>query len=129
TGLRRLLLVIGCVTGLNSSVAASDFEAGWYAKERDSYAAAAEIWEPLAAEGDPRAQMQLAELYRHGLGVSRDIDRAVWLYDQAAQAGYAPAQVILGDLYSGRLPGLKAADGLCTEKEMMALAPKMQTAV
>ena len=60
-----------------------------------------------AAQGEPSAQLKLAELYLQGDGVPRDPARAAELLRPAAEAGLAPAQKALADLYASGT-GLRA---------------------
>ena len=53
--------------------------------ESGDYAAAVKLLIPLAAEGNPRAQCNLADLYAMGLGVEMDGAKAVELYRQVAE--------------------------------------------
>ena len=62
--------------------------------------------EPLrraAAEGDARAQFEVAAIYTEGRAVPEDLAAAAIWYERAAAQGFAPAQYRLGSLYeSGR---------------------------
>jgi hypothetical protein len=61
---------------------------------------ARELWERLAAEGDPSAQYFLSFLYRSGLGgVEKNEPRSIDLVEAAAEAGYPPAQFTLAMWY------------------------------
>jgi hypothetical protein len=64
-----------------------------------NYAIALRIWEPLAKEGDPKAQTYLGEIYQKGLAGNPDYAAAAEWYRRAADQGYASAQVSLGQLY------------------------------
>jgi hypothetical protein len=50
----------------------------------DRYRDAAAFWEQSAAAGDPLAEYQLGTLYESGLGVPKDLARAIALYRAAA---------------------------------------------
>lgn len=69
------------------------FAMGVAAYEAGDYAAAADLWGPLAEDGVPEAQRNLAQLYRLGLGVERDNERAYELYVAAAEQDSVEAQV------------------------------------
>ena len=69
------------------------FARGVTAYEDGDYEAAAELWAPLAEDGTPEAQRNLAQLYRLGLGVERDNARAYELYTAAAEQNSVEAQV------------------------------------
>ncbi|QEW19738.1 Polar organelle development protein [Marinibacterium anthonyi] len=60
---------------------------------------AVDFLERAAAAGSPEAQFELAKLYERGLAVVVDFDRALQLYQAAADAGYADAINDLGFLY------------------------------
>lgn len=58
--------------------------------------------EPLrraAAEGDARAQFEVAAIYTEGRAVPGDLAAAAIWYERAAAQGFAPAQYRLGSLY------------------------------
>jgi len=54
---------------------------------------------PLAAEGNPKAQYWLADIYENGLGVTPDATKAVALLGKSAAQGFVPAEKHLGELY------------------------------
>jgi TPR repeat protein len=53
-----------------------------------------------AAQEDPYGFVNLAVMYREGLGVSRDLGQARQLYEQAAKRGLAEAESALKQLGS-----------------------------
>lgn len=58
--------------------------------------------EPLlaaAADGDARAQFEVAAIYTEGRAVPEDLKAAAMWYERAAGQGFAPAQYRLGNLY------------------------------
>ncbi|WP_055048035.1 peptidoglycan-binding protein [Devosia sp. A16] len=58
--------------------------------------------EPLlaaAANGDVRAQFEVAAIYMEGRAVPQDLKAAAIWYERAAGQGFAPAQYRLGNLY------------------------------
>ena len=58
--------------------------------------------EPLlsaAANGDARAQFEVAAIYTEGRAVAEDLKAAAMWYERAASQGFAPAQYRLGNLY------------------------------
>jgi ankyrin repeat protein len=63
-----------------------------------SYAAAIERLRPLAEDGVAAAQYRLAGLYRNGKGTDRNLEKAIDLYLDAAQAGHAGAQYALASI-------------------------------
>ena len=52
-----------------------------------------------AANGDPRAQFEIAAIYTEGRVVHEDLVQAAIWYERAAAQGFAPAQYRLGNLY------------------------------
>jgi TPR repeat protein len=60
---------------------------------------AADYLERAAAAGSPEAQFELAQLFEKGLGVEQDLDRALALYKQSAEQGFADALNDLGFIY------------------------------
>ena len=69
------------------------------------YAAATRIAEPFAEQGDANARHLIGYLYERGLGVERDVAKALELYSQAATQGNTDAMLALGDLAMGA-PGV-----------------------
>ncbi|WP_054544941.1 tetratricopeptide repeat protein [Aeromonas dhakensis] len=60
---------------------------------------ATRIWSPLADQGQPRAQALMGWSHEMGQGSEQDMERAISLYRQAAQAGDAFGQYRLGEVY------------------------------
>ncbi len=52
-----------------------------------------------AANGDARAQFEVAAIYTEGRAVTEDLAQAAIWYERAAAQGFAPAQYRLGNLY------------------------------
>jgi localization factor PodJL len=52
-----------------------------------------------AANGDARAQFEIAAIYTEGRAVSEDLVAAAVWYERSAAQGFAPAQYRLGNLY------------------------------
>ena len=80
--------------------AAAEFGEGKKAMNRGDYAAALEIWRPLAEKGDADAQYNLGHLYRQGLGVPKDLAEAARWYAKAAGRGVPNAQYNLALMYA-----------------------------
>lgn len=76
-----------------------DYDVALRAYQQGDFARAIRIWEPLAAEGEPRAQYQLGFMAQHGLGQPWSNSRAANYYRRAAEAGLPEAQLALGELY------------------------------
>lgn len=71
--------------------AAEAVKAGVDAWSRGDYAAAIARWRGPAEAGDADAQFNLAQAYKLGRGVARDLARAQDLYGRAARQGHAQA--------------------------------------
>lgn len=52
-----------------------------------------------AANGDARAQFEVAAIYTEGRAVAEDLSQAAIWYERAASKGFAPAQYRLGNLF------------------------------
>lgn len=52
-----------------------------------------------AKKGQPKALYALAEKYRLGQGIGRDLQAALVFHEQAAKKGYAPSQLAVGRMY------------------------------
>lgn len=82
------------------------------AMRRKDYPTAVRLLEPLAKQGAPQAQLQLALLYYHGHGVRESDALAVQWFERAARQGLPDAQFHLGNMYAYGLAPLPAdADG------------------
>jgi hypothetical protein len=98
-----LLCIVGGVLGLLAGATLSRdeaFQRGLQAYNRGDYATAVGEWQPLAAQGEPRAQSWLGQMYERGQGVVANVETALHWYQQAATQGYAPAQYALGVYYA-----------------------------
>jgi uncharacterized protein len=80
--------------------------------ENRHYSDAFELLLPLAATGNPKAQLNLATLYHFGWGVEADGEKAVALYIAAAEQRISDEHVSslayhnLSTLYIGGCPGV-----------------------
>jgi uncharacterized protein len=77
----------------------ADFAAADKAYQSGDYKAALAELQPLAKEGDAKAQRLLGKLYADGLGLDQDYKQAALWYQRSANQGYAAAMADLGDLY------------------------------
>jgi TPR repeat protein len=79
---RASTVISACVvlaTVLAAQAVAGPFEDGIAAYERNDYSNALRYWRPLADQGNPAAQSNLALMYAKGQGVPRDYVQAyVW---------------------------------------------------
>ncbi len=82
-----LLLLIGTmVLGmLNPTLARADFEEGKKAFEAEDYSAAFRYWQLSADQGEARSQLELARLYRDGMGTHEDKIAASLYYSLASE--------------------------------------------
>jgi TPR repeat protein len=80
--------------------AQADFQDGLEAFDAGDYETVLEEWLPLAKAGNVDAQIALAGMYRQGVGVKRDLGRAIELYRAAALQGHVSGQLNLGDMYA-----------------------------
>ena len=118
-----LLLVIGLMCGI--AVAETDSQGddeidlsdivrrpeygnyrGYAEFKMGHYAAAKRIWEALDERNFSEAGFDLGILYEDGLGVTRDIDRALAYYRRSAMLGSPKAMFRLGVLYWLGAPGV-----------------------
>jgi TPR repeat protein len=105
---RRLagVLVAGVLAagGLATGIARADdidraFRDGLAAFNEGDYARARAAWEPIAADGEPRAASGLGFMYYSGRGVARDSVHAAQLFRQAGDQGEPTAQLFLALMY------------------------------
>ncbi len=92
--------LVALVLCLAAPVAAGPFEDGADAAERGDFATALQLWQPLANQGDPRAQQSLGNMYANGQGVPQDDAEAVKWFRKAADQGDPYAQFNLGNMYA-----------------------------
>lgn len=81
------------------SLQAADLAKGLAAVENRQWREAFAQFEPLAKRGDPRAEINLGNLYMRGLGVEQDYALARVWYEKAAQSGHPTGQAKLGMMY------------------------------
>jgi uncharacterized protein len=90
---RPIVIVIAAVPAF------ADFQAGLQAYQKGDYVGAAKEWRPLAEEGDPEAQFNMALLYLDGKGVPENPAEAATWFRRAAEQDYEKAQHNLGAMY------------------------------
>ena len=77
------------------------------------YGAAKTWYEKAAQSGFPASQVNLANLYRKGLGVAEDYAKALEFYKLAADQGYSMAYVPMGVMYmEGKGTGQNYKEGM-----------------
>lgn len=94
------LLAAALLVAVWQGAALADFAEGSAAYDGGDYQSALEIWLELAEQGDPAAQIAVADLYLSGTGVAANPAEAARWYRAAALQGDPIAQLNLGDLYS-----------------------------
>ncbi|MEZ4244856.1 MAG: tetratricopeptide repeat protein [Nitrospira sp.] len=94
-----LLLVLTCVAGAQSVVAAGSIEEAEFTYDRGEYTKAARLFSPLAEQGVASAQFYLGLMHEKGRGVRQDYPTAVTWFRKAAAQGYAGPQSNLGLIY------------------------------
>lgn len=71
----------------------------WTAYNIGKYKETIRLVQPLANEGNPRAQVILGKCYENGLGVEQDMAVAAQWFQLAAEQNYSEAQVLLAYCY------------------------------
>jgi len=104
TNLRAIYFVLAVCAAfmvgiLSATPAHANFEDGVRAYLAQDYAAALDVWRPLAEEGHAPAQFGMGLSYENGRGVEHDPTQAAVWYHKAAEQGLADAQFNLGNLY------------------------------
>jgi TPR repeat protein len=100
---RSFFAVILFITSVTGAAAASLEEAS-SALQRGDSTLAAQLFRPLAEQGEPQAQIKLGSLYEKGQGVPQSNQEAVKWYRKAAGQGNSEAQTLLGAIYSKLVP-------------------------
>jgi uncharacterized protein len=99
-GLRHLLGALAIAGALCAPAAAGTLEDATEAYHAKAYAKAAELWRPLAENGNAAAQYSLGTLYAEGKGVEQNDATAFLWFQRAANQGDAAAQYNLGASYA-----------------------------
>lgn len=99
-GIRNLLGALAIAAALGASAAAGPLEDANDAYREKAYAKAAELWRPLAENGDAEAQYSLGTLYAEGKGVEQNDATAFLWFQRAANQGVAAAQYNVGASYA-----------------------------
>jgi len=86
---------------------ADEFADGFMAAANGDYKAALSVWKPLAKNGHPDAQFNLALILHSGASGVMDEKEAVRLYHKAAENGHYNAQQYLAAAYGEGWFGLK----------------------
>jgi TPR repeat protein len=97
--MKKILLAVGVWVAL-SGMAWAGFDEGLAAYEKEDYATALSEWQPLAKQGNAKAQYNLGLMYANGDGVPKNAVQAVRWFRLAADQGDASAQYNLGLMYA-----------------------------
>jgi len=95
----RLILLLLMSTVHVPAARADAFAAGLRAYAAQNYVLSAEIFLPLAEQGDARAQTYLGVMYLRGQGVPQNFQVAAYWLHLASEAGLPAAQYFLGLMY------------------------------
>ena len=98
--MRRFFFTVFLVVACATVAAADSYEDALSAFMRKDFALAAQLFRPLAEQGNARAQYNLGLMYDKGQGVPQDAQEAVKWYRKAAEQGHARAQGNLGLIYA-----------------------------
>lgn len=128
--LRRIALLSSAMLLAVAGPAAADYYEAVTAYELGDYAAAGVELEPLAAAGDPRAQLLLGRMHAAGQGVLQDYVRAHVLFNLAAAAGMNGAAEARDEL-AAKMTAAQVADAqqqaaawvATPERELATVAP------
>ena len=84
----------------DNSVGAANYELGYiFEKDRSNYREAFQYYYESASSGDIKGMFAVALAYERGLGVAKDVPRAVHLYEFVAKEGYVNAWTTLGSIF------------------------------
>ncbi len=92
--------VADAIPSLGLTAAATNLEAGEAAYQKGRYPSALKLLQPLADEGDRRAQAVIGLMYYHGRGVKQDDRQAAKWFQLAANQGEPQAQFNLGVMHA-----------------------------
>jgi uncharacterized protein len=96
--LLKFLLALFVCAGSAPAVA-GPYEDAVSAYDQGDYRTALDVYQPLADQGDARAQHNLGVMYANGQGVPQDHAAAVSWWRRAAEQGFAQAQGALAVMY------------------------------
>lgn len=99
-GISSRSLIIGILI-LPAYLSAGPLEDGHDAFDKKQYESAYKIWLPLAEQGDPEAQYNIALLYMKGNGVEQSDRTALSWFTRAGEQGMADAQYNAGVMFYG----------------------------
>ena len=94
-----LCLTIAVLLGSVGVSDSADLQKGITAARNGDFATALREWNPLAEQGNARAQYYIGMAYAMGKGVPQDDKTAVKWFRLSVEQGYANAQNYLGFMY------------------------------
>jgi TPR repeat protein len=98
--LKTAIAALILATAFAGLVMAEELEdAAFAAAQRGDYATAVKIWLPLAGQGNPAAQSNLAKMYLTGRGVTQNYAEALRWFRKVADQGDSEAQYNVGVIY------------------------------
>jgi len=92
-------LIFLLLLSVSTTIFADEFSDGTEAFNKKEYVTAFNKWIGLAGGGDVYAQVNIATMYKKGLGVAKDLNEAFRWTDMAAEAGNSDAQNNLGEMF------------------------------
>jgi hypothetical protein len=85
---------------IKTTAADCNIRGGEYvAHDRADYKTALKVWMPAAEAGDPKAQVNVGEIFEKGLGTEPNYEAAVIWYEKAAEQGNKRGLFNLGTMY------------------------------
>lgn len=97
--MQRILFAVMLIVVCATFAAAGPLEDANSAYQREDYMRAAQLYRPLAEQGDAQAQRYLGRMYYKGQGVPQDYQEALNWYRKAAKQGDEMSQLDLGRMY------------------------------
>jgi len=103
----RAAVLAVVILGVSNTAAADQLEDAAAALQRMDYATATALWQPLAQQGNSRADIGMGKIYDSGLGVPKDPAQATVWFQKAANQGDAEGECLLGGRYVQGYGGLR----------------------
>ena len=94
-----LLGVFTVATTVHAGPRSPGLQEGVTAYRSGAFAIASQELAPLAKAGNPEAAYWMGRMYQDGLGVKKDVDKALTYFKQAAKGGWHDAELQLGEIY------------------------------
>lgn len=93
------LSLSGTAVSVRAATPEETLNRAWKAFNIGQYATTLRLVQPLASEGNPRAQVMLGRCYESGLGVEQNMETAAQWYALAAEQNDGEAQLLLAYAY------------------------------